>query len=105
MLSKALSMARGALSPIGAPGRGLLQANRTHIWVNPSTPLEVDLDLQEERMRSALRAEPGMERDHQLNAKPSFRTTLSCDATGTGLYLHKHTRPALNPLRRKDGSV
>ncbi len=66
MLSKALSMARGALSPIGAPGRGLLQANRTHIWLNPTTPLEVDLDLQQERMRAALRAEPGLERDNQL---------------------------------------
>lgn len=50
-------------------------------------------------------SQPGLDGHHQLNAKPSFRTTLSCDATGTGLYLHKHTRPALNPLRRKDGSV
>jgi class 3 adenylate cyclase len=66
MLSKALSMARRALCPIGAPGRDLLQANRTHIWLNPGTPLRVDLDLQEGRMRSALRAEPGMDRDNQF---------------------------------------
>ncbi|HEY6423066.1 MAG TPA: hypothetical protein VIY28_07430, partial [Pseudonocardiaceae bacterium] len=49
--------------------------------------------------------EAGLHGDHQLNANLSFRTTLFCDATGTGLYLHKHTRPARNPLRRKGGSV
>jgi hypothetical protein len=50
-------------------------------------------------------SQPGLDGEHQLNAKLSFRTTLSCDATGTGLHLHKHTRPERNPLRRKGGSV
>jgi hypothetical protein len=47
----------------------------------------------------------GTARQHQLNANLSFRTTLSFEATGIGLYLHQHSRPERNPLRRKGGSV
>jgi class 3 adenylate cyclase len=65
-LSKALSMARKALSGAGAEATGLLQANHTHIWFGPGAPLEVDLDLQEERLRAALTTEPGAARDDQL---------------------------------------
>jgi DNA-binding SARP family transcriptional activator len=65
-LSKALSMARGALSPLGEEAAGLIQADRAHIWADPATPLEVDLELLEESLRSALRTEPGLERDSQL---------------------------------------
>ena len=42
---------------------------------------------------------------HQVNANASFRTTVCCDATGRGLYLHKKTQPERKPLRRKSGSV
>ena len=59
-------MARAALSALGEEAPGLVQADRTHIWADPSTPLEIDLDVQEERLRSALKTEPGIERDNQL---------------------------------------
>jgi len=65
-LSQALSMARAALSKLGAPGRDLLLADRAHIWANPGTALEVDLEVGEKRLRSALGAKPGLERDDQL---------------------------------------
>ena len=65
-LSQALSMARAALGKLGGPGSGLLQADRTHIWANPGAVLEIDLEIQEQRLRSALAAEPGPERDDQL---------------------------------------
>ena len=65
-LSKALSMARAALSPLGKEAAGLVQADRAHIWADPGTPLEVDVESQGERLRSALKSEPGVERDNQL---------------------------------------
>jgi hypothetical protein len=42
---------------------------------------------------------------HQLYAKPSFCTTLFRDAMGRDLYLHKHARPELSQLRKRDESV
>ncbi len=65
-LSQALSMARASLSSLGGAGLDLLQADRAHIWINPDTHPEVDLEVQEEKLRSALKGEPGMERDNQL---------------------------------------
>jgi adenylate cyclase len=65
-LSKALSMARAALSNLGNPGAGLLQADRSHIWASGEAPLQVDLELHEERLRVALATEPGIQRDHHL---------------------------------------
>ncbi len=62
-LSKALSMARAALDPLGDPGRGLLRADRGHIWADPGCPLEVDCEAQQELLRSALDAKPGQARD------------------------------------------
>jgi hypothetical protein len=35
---------------------------------------------------------------HQLDAKPSFYTTLFRYAMGRDLYLHKHARPELSQL-------
>ena len=65
-LSRALYMTHAALSSLGGSGRGLLQADRTHIWADPGALLEIDVELQEEKLRLALRTEPGMERDNQL---------------------------------------
>jgi DNA-binding SARP family transcriptional activator/tetratricopeptide (TPR) repeat protein len=65
-LSKALSMARATLSPLGTEAARLIQADRTHIWADPGTPLEIDVESQGERIRSALKSEPGVERDNKL---------------------------------------
>ena len=66
-LSVALSLARTGLRSLGEVGQGLLRVDRTHIWVDPSCRLEVDLEVQEEMLRSALNAEPGKERDDLLS--------------------------------------
>ncbi|HXW80276.1 MAG TPA: AAA family ATPase, partial [Acidimicrobiales bacterium] len=65
-LSKALSLAHAALSALGRPGQALIQADRNHIWADPAAHVELDVDVQEERLRRALGAEPGLERDDLL---------------------------------------
>ncbi len=65
-LSKTLSMARAALSALGAPGLHLLEADKTHIWLGPSLPVAVDWEAQEQMLSSALEAAPGVGRDDQL---------------------------------------
>lgn len=91
-LSKALSMARAALSELGEPGRGLLRADRTHVWADPTTPLDVDLELHEGRLHAALEAEPGMERDDLL--------VLALAAEGTLLDGEPFAGWALRPRER-----
>jgi predicted ATPase/class 3 adenylate cyclase len=65
-LSTALSNARTALSTLGKEVPGLIQADRTYIWADASHPLEVDLDLHQQRLALALGAESGSERDNLL---------------------------------------
>jgi DNA-binding SARP family transcriptional activator/tetratricopeptide (TPR) repeat protein len=65
-LSQALSYARTALSALGDAGTALLQSDRALIWVNPEIDLMVDLDVVHGKMRDALTAEPGWERDNRL---------------------------------------
>src|SRR6266581_3854590 len=66
-VSKALSMARAALAPLGEPGEpapALLEADLTHIWANPA--VEVDAAEHEQALRAALAMGPGHERDGLL---------------------------------------
>jgi hypothetical protein len=47
-----------------------------------------------------------LELEDASNAKLVFRTTLVCDAAGSGLYLKaKHARRSVRPLRRKGDDV
>lgn len=75
-LSKTLSMARSALSHLGDPGRLLLEADKSHIFIRPGAPLEVDLEIQEEALSAALATEPGLERDSRLVAAVAEVGTL-----------------------------
>ena len=75
-LYKALSMARAAVSVLGATGAGLLRANRTHIWVDPACPVEIDFLLQADALRQALLTEAGTERDDRLVAALAEEGTL-----------------------------
>jgi class 3 adenylate cyclase/tetratricopeptide (TPR) repeat protein len=59
-------MARAALSTLGTAGQELIQADRNYIWVNAAVPYELDADVQENRLRMAAVAEPGLERDELL---------------------------------------
>src|SRR6201996_7449058 len=63
-VSKALSMARAALSNLGEPATTLLDADLTHIWANPA--VEVDAAKHEQVLRAALAKSPGHERDDLL---------------------------------------
>lgn len=63
-LSKALSMARGALADLGEPGATLLAADLGHIWV--ARPVEVDAEAHSDALRAGLAMAPGMDRDEAL---------------------------------------
>jgi class 3 adenylate cyclase/DNA-binding SARP family transcriptional activator len=63
-LSKALSMARGALADLGEPGAALLAADLGHIWV--ARPVEVDAETHAGALRAGLAMAPGMDRDVAL---------------------------------------
>src|ERR1700759_4271588 len=63
-VSKALSMARAALSNLGEPATTLLEADLTHIWATPA--FEVDAAKHEQALRAALAKSPGHERDDLL---------------------------------------
>jgi len=65
-LSKALSMARGALAGLGEPGAALLAADLGHIWVAGS--VEVDAEIHADALRAGLAMAPGAARDETLAA-------------------------------------
>ena len=58
-LSRALSLAREALSALGEEVAGRLRADRANIWFSADGPLDIDLVAHEEALRSALAMEPG----------------------------------------------
>ena len=66
-LSRALSLAREALSALGEEVAGRLRADRAHIWFSADAPLDIDLVAHEEALRSALAMEPGGPRDAALS--------------------------------------
>jgi class 3 adenylate cyclase/tetratricopeptide (TPR) repeat protein len=59
-------MARLALKELGPQAAGLLQADPSQVWANPSVALAVDLDAHERDLHAALRASPGPGRDAGL---------------------------------------
>jgi class 3 adenylate cyclase len=65
-VSKALSMAHTALSALGAAGQELIQADRNYLWASAAVPVEVDAEVQKEKLRLAAAAKPGLERDQLL---------------------------------------
>lgn len=66
-LSRALSMAREALSALGEDVPAMLRADRGHVSLFPDLPVDVDLVAHEEALRSALNMGPGP-RDAALSA-------------------------------------
>ena len=65
-ISRALSLAREALSTLGKEVPERLRADRAHIWFSADPPLDIDLVAHEEAVRSALAMEPGGPRDVAL---------------------------------------
>ena len=66
-LSTALSLAREALAPLGQVATALLRADRAIIWVDEKVTLDIDAAAHEQALRSALRTQPGAERDSGLS--------------------------------------
>jgi len=75
-LSRALSLARDALSALGEEGPRLLRSDRARISVADEIPLEIDLVVHEAALRSALRMTSGSERDLALASALLQRSTL-----------------------------
>ena len=63
-LSRALSMARTALSALGEGALGLLSTDRGRIWAG--VDLEVDYEAHEQQLRLGLSTPPGGRRDERL---------------------------------------
>ena len=67
-LSKALSMARQALSLLGEPAASMLQADAANIWARADMPVTVDVEHHEAALKAALDIGPGQRRDETLAA-------------------------------------
>ena len=76
-LSKALSMARAALAPLGEAGASLLHADLAHIWA--AADAAVDAEVQLIALREALRMGPGERRDSALVAALADEGELLAD--------------------------
>jgi DNA-binding SARP family transcriptional activator len=66
-ISRALSLAREALSALGEDVAGRLRSDRAHIWFSADALVDIDLVDQEKALRSALAMEPGGPRDAALS--------------------------------------
>ena len=67
-LSKALSMARQALSHLGEPAASMLEADAANIWAKGEVPVSIDVEHHEAALKEALDIGPGQRRDDQLMA-------------------------------------
>src|SRR5579863_1016601 len=66
-LSRALSLAREALSALGEEVAGRLRADRAHVWFSAEAVLDIDLVEHQDALRAALALEPGSPRDAALS--------------------------------------
>ncbi len=65
-LRNALSMARGVLARLGGSGGRHAQRRSAHIYICPGALVEVDLELQQQALGSALSMKRGPDRDASL---------------------------------------
>jgi DNA-binding SARP family transcriptional activator len=98
-LRKVLSMAKRALSSLGEGGSGLLVADRSFIWAEPQTALEVDYELHQQALRSGLSMAPGAARDNQLALSLATEGVLLEDEPYAEWALR--SREALEALRQE----
>jgi DNA-binding SARP family transcriptional activator/tetratricopeptide (TPR) repeat protein len=96
-VSKALSMARSALAGLGEPAVSLLNADLTHIWASPDA--EVDADVAEAALRTALSMAAGLDRDDRLTAALAGDGELLADEPYTQWALRPRER--LESLRQQ----
>jgi DNA-binding SARP family transcriptional activator/tetratricopeptide (TPR) repeat protein len=76
-VSKALSMARVALSGLGPHADALLMADLTQIWVSPAA--QVDAEAQQTALRAALSMPAGQDRDDRFVAALAEEAELLAD--------------------------
>ena len=98
-MSRALSLAREALSALGEEVPERLRADRAHIWFSADAPLDIDLVAHEEALRSALAMEPGGPRDVALSTALAEKGVLLEDEPYADWALRP--REALELLRQR----
>ena len=98
-LSRALSLARGALCTLGKEVPERLRADRAHIWFSADPPLDVDLVAHEGALRSALAMEAGGARDVALSGALAEDGVLLEDESYADWALRP--REALELLRQR----
>jgi DNA-binding SARP family transcriptional activator len=76
-LSKALSMARAAIAPLGKHAASLLSADLTHVWAAPDA--WIDAETQACALRDGLSMPPGPPRDRALVAALADEGELLAD--------------------------
>jgi len=96
-LSRALSMARTALSALGGDALGLLSADRGRIWADVG--LEVDFEAHEQELRTGLAIPPGPGRDERLVPALGQEGVLLEDEPYADWALRR--RHDLEPLRQE----
>ena len=96
-LSKAIAMAHAALAPLGEAGRALLQADRAYVWASRTTPSKSIGKAEQEALRCALDAPPGLGRDDLLAEALANEAVLLEDEPGRGLGLQAARAPRVAP--------
>jgi DNA-binding SARP family transcriptional activator len=98
-LSKAVSLARQAVRPLGSGGPQLVQTGRDHIYVPPETVMEIDLVRHHDALCCALAMKPGEARDTGLSAALLENGVLLADEPYCDWALE--ARDALELLRQR----
>ena len=82
-------MARASLAALGGTSSALLKSDRALIWADPGTTLEVDLELHEALLCSALKTDPGPAREQKLAGALGFEGALLEDEPFAEWALHR----------------
>jgi DNA-binding SARP family transcriptional activator len=98
-VSKALSMARAALSGLGPHADSLLMADLTQIWTSQAA--QVDAEAQETALRAALSMAAGQDRDDRFVAALAEEAELLADEPYADWALRP--RSAWRPSARRRG--
>ena len=98
-LSKALSMARQALSQLGEPGASMLEADAANIWAKGEVQVSIDVEHHEAALKEALDIGPGQRRDDRLMAALAEQGVFLADEPYLDWVLP--TRERLEALRQQ----
>ncbi len=93
-LTKAVSLARAALSELGGGAQRMLGSDRNYVWADPGLVEETDFESHTRALLGAIGTQPGNERDDLLS--------LALKTTGTLLEDEPFAAWAVRPRERLD---